>query len=470
MSDDNQQAQGSADPKKSVAGNLVNMRDSDDIYSQESKRVIRLLGSSQQALAESIDMLRVVAGDVFYSFYSVSPTIGSPNPNPILEVVRTIMGGYMQGEEFKKVREATMLNEDATVRYTVSTVNNILKAVQEQMAALSDQNGDSDGEGSLKKMMQKAKENDKTAQQQLEELFIRALRKLGKAGFTKAMEKALKESNVDVGDKDLSTSERAPNPYGLQRVNYAEEILALTKKLVSYLPRIAENSSVKSPYGDRIAGYRMTKNPAKAIAKEHAMPDEVFYGKMDQGWLAKDKFIEYEGAYYVLIDKSGSMEMPNSKTIWARSVAMTLFEQSKRRGQEYFLRLFDGQTSLLVRKPEEIEEAILRVKSGGSTDIDKAIGNAFMDLTLNKELSKKTNTIVLITDGLDGVAEDWKEKFKQAKVRLVTIMIRGESEPQNEALRKISDAYYSVVPTKDAALEVLKEMRRQDEKSRLKSV
>ena len=60
---------------------------------------------------------------------------------------------------------------------------------------------------------------------------------------------------------------------------------------------------------------------------ELAMPDEIFYSKIINGFTGKEKRLLSPGAYSVLLDKSGSM-YEGDKTLWSRSVALALFRYS----------------------------------------------------------------------------------------------------------------------------------------------
>jgi len=181
-----------------------------------------------------------------------------------------------------------------------------------------------------------------------------------------------------------------------------------------------------------IHGYKTTSNPEHAIPRELALPDELFYAKLASGSLLSKQYRTVaEGATYVLLDKSGSMV--GAKTIWARSVAVALLRQAKRKKREFYLRFFDYNVHKLLVN-EEAFEHLVTVESDGGTSIDTALKTAIEDL---RKLRDKTNTIVLITDGLDEVTVT-PEDLKRVNARLIVVHIGEDKE--NEKLRRLAEA------------------------------
>jgi len=137
----------------------------------------------------------------------------------------------------------------------------------------------------------------------------------------------------------------------------------------------------------------------------------------------------------IVVHNSGSMV--GEKTIWARSVAMALYRMAKVKRRKYFLRFFDTRVypDSPIQEPEEIVDAILKVKSNGGTDITNALSTALRDL-IESGLSEFTNTIVIITDGED-VVQDLSKDIKKANASLISVMIQGD----NETLKALSDQY-----------------------------
>ena len=138
----------------------------------------------------------------------------------------------------------------------------------------------------------------------------------------------------------------------------------------------------------------------------------------------------------IVVHNSGSMH--GEKTVWARSVAMAIYRMAKTKRRRFFLRFFDTRVyprGAPIQTPEEIVDAILKVKSNGGTDITNALSTALKDL-IERGLSEFTNTIVIITDGED-VVQDMSKELRRANASLISVMIQGD----NETLKALSDQY-----------------------------
>jgi uncharacterized protein with von Willebrand factor type A (vWA) domain len=239
-------------------------------------------------------------------------------------------------------------------------------------------------------------------------------------------------------------------------VKGAERILALAKKTVDAMPFFVHREKERDRrFGDEIAGYYLTKNPERALPRELALPDELFFAKLaGGGLLAREKLAPREGAIYVLLDKSGSMS--GEKTVWARSVALALLALARRKRAKFFLRFFDTRAYDLVtdEKPERLLELLLKVESNGGTSIDTALQTAIEDLA-ERGLSKLTNTIIIITDGEDEVRTARRE-LERVGARLVSVMIRGS----NKTLERISDQYLKAELSAEGALKLIEVVRK----------
>jgi len=242
----------------------------------------------------------------------------------------------------------------------------------------------------------------------------------------------------------------------VMEVRGAEKILSLAKKITDAMPFFVHRKKERDRrLGDEIAGYYLTKNVERALPRELALPDEVFYAKLvSSGLLAREKLSVKEGAIYVLLDKSGSMS-EGEKTPWSRSVALALLALARRKRVKFFLRFFDTQVYDLVSddEPKALLEMLLKVTSNGGTSIDTALRAALEDLA-KRNLSHLTNTIVVITDGEDKVTVK-PEELQRVQARLVSVMIQGD----NEALRRLSDQFLKAQPSERGALRLVEVVR-----------
>jgi uncharacterized protein with von Willebrand factor type A (vWA) domain len=230
------------------------------------------------------------------------------------------------------------------------------------------------------------------------------------------------------------------------------KIIEVAGKIIDRMPMFVKIKKEKDQHGDELAGYRLTKNIEKALPREIAMPDEIFYYKLaSSGFLSKEKMIIKEGAYYVLIDKSGSMD--GEKTIWARAVALSLLKLAREKRRKFFMRFFDFQVYDLADDSdvEKLLTMILTMKSNGGTNIDRALNTALRDL---EKLKEYTNTVIIITDGEDKV-ETKPEDLKKLNASLVAIMIEGRNDMLKKLAEESKGQYLSVEPTPDGALKIV---------------
>jgi uncharacterized protein with von Willebrand factor type A (vWA) domain len=500
----------SEEQQQKLSNNLTNMRKDNDIYKAESGRMERFLSQEMKALFKALREAPIVSADLFYSLYSLSPRVVDHNDNEFLESMRQMMEQVISSPQFQVLRKETMLNEEKSTAYAAAIMRELLRDLQEQLekqAKQHDPYGYGGQQEDLKDLIKRAMQGDKYSQEELQRKMkelsesgegdkiaqkIKDLLSKGKSGLDKEIAEMEKEEQERLAQqqgqgqgqqgqgqqgkqgqkgqgkgagKGGADKGKGITEYQTLPVNQVKLIESLTNKLVKAMPEFS-NKKISTPVGDRIAGLRRTKDISKALLRELAMPEEMLIAKAFEGWLAFDKYTSFKGAYYVLIDKSGSMDdTGGKKNIWARSVALALLEKAQAKGRKYYLRLFDDEFTERLDKPDEIKAAIKSVQSGGGTTINNAILVALGDMMNDKKLSKSSNTIILITDGEDQVSPELEQLIKQGKCKLVTIMIDGN----NETLKRISDAYFTVKPNEKNALELLKEMVRKDERERKKS-
>jgi len=311
--------------------------------------------------------------------------------------------------------------------------------------------------------------------QQIQQLAQKLMEKLGVNGnsFKEMLDEASKEAEKTtktmhdikrlVGGKQAgkepgTISFLADLADAIRKQKVDVKIIELAGKIADFMPRFTKIKKQKDEHGDELAGYRLTKKLEKALPRELAMPDEIFYYKLaSSGFLSREKQAVKEGAYYVVIDKSGSMA--GEKTIWARAVALALLKLAREKKRRFFMRFFDYDVYDLLSDDnfQQLLTTILTVQSDGGTSIDSALRTALRDLT-EKKLTEYTNTIIIITDGEDEVTVK-PEEFKRANATLVAVMIQG----LNGALRKIAEdtggKYMKTTLTSEGALKLLEEVK-----------
>ncbi len=221
-------------------------------------------------------------------------------------------------------------------------------------------------------------------------------------------------------------------------------------ELLSKIPNIS--GRLLRPYEryskGEIRGFEIGGDLERIHPSEIAMPRILFRVK-----LAEDKLLLYDkvlpkmlGPIYVLVDKSGSME--GEKMLWAKATLLALLIRSRKESRNFYLRFFDGVPHQLTKIGKrmksrdfiELLKYLARVKSGGGTDITKAIITACDDISSG--VSREVSDIVLVTDGEDRVASSaLSKRLKDTNCRLHTVMIMGD----NRDLRKISYRYLRAI-------------------------
>ena len=370
--------------RRGLRNNLLNILSSDEVYDSVWDLIKKYVPEKEES-----ELLKIVAVDSYFLHYSIKPRIAGKNGNEKLEKVREFMLKYTHSRDYRRVKALTTLNEDLSLIHSVSLLKELLKLLE---------NGDFDE--ALRKAYRKANRDVFSASSVLEFTGERA--GSGKAGeLLKLLE------TIDA--------------------EFAEEVLTLARELVSSIPLSVRVSKRRDEWGDEISGYMLTRRVERAIAREFALPEELFVRKLAEGFTAIEKQSSCEGALYVLIDASGSMR--GERAVWSRAVALALLKLARRKGRKFFLRFFCDAPYPLSENP--VEE-ILTFGVGGGTNINLAIARAISDL----EEIDETNTIVLITDGKDDVSS-WRDELRRVNASLVSVMIQGH----NEELRRTSDVY-----------------------------
>lgn len=197
-----------------------------------------------------------------------------------------------------------------------------------------------------------------------------------------------------------------------------------------------------------VRGFEIGGDIERVHPSEIAMPKLLFRLKLSEGkLLLYDKVLPKQlGPVYALVDKSGSME--GEKIVWAKATLLALLMRSRREGRAFYLRFFDGVPHELVRvgrrmKSREFVDLLkylARVKSGGGTDITRAVISACDDISTGA--TREVSDVVLITDGEDRVAATaLSKRLRDVNCRLHTVMIMGD----NRDLRRISYRYLRAV-------------------------
>ncbi len=406
-----------------VSNNLVNITNKDFIYNLILRRIASFLPPDLQEIYNSSRQVQMISTDSYFLHYSLYPFLRGKNDDEIMEDVRLFCREYINGERYQMLKTITTLDDELSLVYSIALTKYIVGRIRGrlkpgELSKISGRGGEAVA-GLLKgisTLLEGAVEEAESVAKNAEE--IRELMGGKNAG-----------REAGTFQKILNLAKQ------MMFVEDLKKIVDMSRKMMEFVPKATRISKMKGKTGDELSGYMVTRQIERALPRELALPDELFMRRLSDGFLAKEKLKVSEGAYYVLIDKSGSMV--GEKTIWARSVAMAIYRMSKTKRRKYFLRFFDTRVypDKPLSEPREIVDAILRVQSNGGTDITNAISTAINDL-IEGRFAEYTNTIVIITDGED-VVEDLSKELKKTKAVLISVMIQGN----NETLKSISDSY-----------------------------
>ncbi len=468
-------------------------------------------------LAAAVTQVPLIIGDSFFLHYSLSPIIRTvTNPDKVLEDFRVSMLDYSRSKDFRMARTVTALDEDMSLLLSYRFAEVFLKKLKEKveeearrrgvdeervrqaLASLGSmmasgeggqgggavgpqppqgggqgQGGDvvdaGVGAGSPAQMNAQLPEDVADVVKSAVNGLRGDLKDVVKKAFKKAREDVERVDDVrevfggkgpggGVGGTGAGSEaggfEMLLRLSDMLRDADVREIVALGKKLSESLPRMVKRLRERGRRGEEVFGYYRTERLDRVIATELALPDDLFYARLASGGLLAREYASlYEGAYYVLVDKSGSMD--GVKTVWARSVAVALFRLARLKGRKFFLRFFDAEVKELITDPLKAFETLVSVKSDGGTSIDAALERAVKDL--RERRVKGTSTIIIITDGEDEVSFEASE-LRAVNATLVAVMIRGD----NESLRKLAEEsggeYLRVKPDEKGALRLLREV------------
>ncbi len=421
--------------RESLKGVLRRINYADPLVRYRGSKVIRLariLGDTEEP-GLSLPM----AIDIFYTFYLPAPVLEERYNLPrSLWFQHRIIDTLLSGSFIHDIRSKTvvdgLMSSIAAGVFLTELRSELEKKIQYR------------GEG---------RSRPRSLEEYREEVTEEELRKSVEKAMANTMrdvENAKKIRSIIEGDQPGNVSMLAYEEYAPELIKLARntEVVKILEILAGFKPwsvNIPERRR-RSKHGE-ITGYELGKEIERIVPSVLAMPDEVFYLKLLEGRLLlyQKLLSQGKGPLYVLIDKSGSMD--GTKIIWAKAVALSLYMRSLREHREFYLRFFDSAPYPMakidkrpkVKQALKLMEYIARIKGSGGTDISKAILSACNDIRTGSV--RETSDIVLITDGVDRIAEQVVSyNLKKSNARLITVMIMGD----NKSLRRISTKYLTV--------------------------
>jgi len=501
---------------KIIENNLKNITVKDPIYNITAERIADFIMNSLPEDLKSYSKLlksqhfKIISTDNYFIHYSSIPMLKNYNEDKILNEVLEFQREYMKSDKYAGLKSITTLDDEMSLLYSKTFTTILLKKLIEKLpdekkkqllqklqslpemppssetpdtpipvppeksnpdmsppdVPVSGSGSAPSSEGTTVDTSNSS--NQENFEEELDNMLNEILNDLKQRGID--LKEVLRETQKEAQEltENLSNVRRIfgrsagkepgtltflselANEILRRKVNM--KIIEVAGKIIDRMPLFVKIKKEKDIHGDELAGYRLTKNIEKALPREIALPDEIFFYKLaSSGFLSKEKMIVKEGAFYVLIDKSGSMD--GEKTIWARAVALALLKLAREKKRRFFMRFFDFQVYDLADDSniEKLMTMILTIRSDGGTNIDVAIQTALRDL---EKLKDYTNTIVIITDGEDKV-ETKPEDLKKYNASLVAIMIEGRNDMLKTLVEESGGQYLSAVPTEDGALKIV---------------
>ncbi|MEM0453256.1 MAG: VWA domain-containing protein [Sulfolobales archaeon] len=369
-----------------------------------------------------------LAIDSYYTMYLPFPTL-IPQTNVLYgkEKNYKIIKELLSSETLREIKNYTLVNSLMSILLSASFLQHLNDELNH-------------GRGSNEEGIQEISEVSEGA---LRRAVNNALKYVKEEGdVLKNVERMLSEGNEAGVGTTLDLEESAEDILRLAKSTDVRKLL----EVISWIPKISHKVKRKTTKYSRgeLHGYELGSDIERLVPTELIYPRFYLNMKISDGkLLLYDKALpESKGPLYVLLDKSGSME--GDKIKWAKATAIALYMKSRKERREYFIRFFDGSPHQLVKISKRLKsneilsfiDYLARVKSGGGTDITKALVTACDDIRFGN--SKGISDIILITDGEDRVSEHLiRRKLKALGVKLVTVMIMGE----NRDLRNISSKY-----------------------------
>jgi len=412
-----------------MPGVLKGIRYEDPLVIYRGEKVLDIAHKlSKGAVKADLDL----AIDIYYSMYLPLPILAPHNAVPQNKVKNYLLiNELLKNNDFKDIKRYTLVNSLVSTLLSASFLQHLHEELTFSKGVEGNEplNPEDADDNTLKKAVSNALKHVKEEGEVLRNI-----------------EKML-SNGIEAGKGTLlDLEEDAEDVLRMARSADVRKLL----EVISWIPKMVERfkrRTTKSSKGE-LQGYELGSDVERLVPTELIYPEIYLDMKISEGkLLLYDKLLpESQGPLYVLVDKSGSME--GDKIKWAKATAIALFMRSRRERRDYYIRFFDGSPHQLVRISKRLRgsevlsfiDYLARVKSGGGTDITKALVTACDDIKCGS--SKGISDVILITDGEDRISEHLvRRKLKVVGVRLVTVMIMGE----NKDLRSLSSKYLRVV-------------------------
>ena len=417
--------------------NVKNPHENDDLFKEFTIMTDALI-------KKPTDRHKIVSGDIFASLYLPHYFYKFKNDDEKLEAVRTaLVNNYIEIEQLRSSTVDDLLTSSVD---TVIIYNHIAKLLDELEQA-----------------------NNKDKIQQISYAIEKAINQA--ASKCKVVNNALKNNMIrqmisnEMKDKLNVDKEEGSNTYdrtpGILR--FIDTVTNLDVDLDVLLNIVKKGTELFNKLNDSPHGtynsYKITSSILDATKiPKNFIDDEIMEIKMLNGsFITFSKKSNIDG-YYVLLDKSGSMD--GKKIMNARAIAFALGLLAKQRRLKFMFKFFDDNVYDRIDKLTlENLAKIGSVDAGGGTCISCALNKALEDLRNMKEF-----IIIIITDGEDEFdVEPLVDVIKNGRHKLISVLIGNESFHNLTQLTKKVDGIVLTAEDLDdkIALEILKEVSSQ---------
>lgn len=429
--------------KTRSGGVLRNIDYNDPVVKYRGSKVLRIT----KLIAErEIKIPFSMAIDIFYSFYLPMPLLKDKSEIPAnkkceYSVIKSLLGSSF----IHDIRSRTVVDGLMSCIAASIFISELEKYAREHGG-----NAITDAER-RESRVEGLSEYD--VRREVENAMANTLRDIENIKRLRTIIEGEQPGNISI----MAYEEYGPELIRLARNLEVRKVLEILRGIKPWSINVPEKKQ-RFKHGE-IIGYELGRDIERIAPSTLALPEELFYLRYMEGRLLlyQKVLTQGKGPLYVLLDKSGSMD--GIKMTWAKAVALSLYMRSVKENREFYFRFFDSipYPMAKVNKRPKAEQVIklidyiARVKGSGGTDISKAIMTACNDI--KRGHVKETSDIILITDGVDRIAEQLVSyNLKKAGARLITIMIRGE----NRSLKHISTKYFIVSQfTRDNILRVV---------------
>lgn len=395
--------------------------------------------------------------DTYYLHYLPLPLLKSKAEIPKeKDTIYKLLDMTISSQVVLENREYSIANSPVSMALSLSYVQNLIEELERIRRTSQNPEERKAAEEILNSLMG-GKGNESQKENQGQSVSQEAMNKVLNQAHEKALSKAIEDSNAVRNMQKIMSGNGAGTGSVLSFEGEINEVLRLArnaeiKKIFEFLsgvPKLGAYTKKKRVRFSRgeLYGYEKGSDLERIVPSELALPDDLFYLKYGESdlLLYQKEINEALGPIYLLLDKSGSMD--GEKILWAKAVALALYNRAKRENRDFYLRFFDNIPYPLIKAMKNAKskdvlkmiEYIGKIRGGGGTDISRSLITACEDI--KEGHVKGVSEVILLTDGEDKIAETTvRRALKESNSQLISVMIRGD----NSDLKRISDAYFSV--------------------------